>query len=50
MKLFNRRGQSLVEYAVVVALVAAVMIAMSTYVNRSVQATSRMIEDEFLQD
>ena len=43
----NKRGQSLIEYAVVVALVSAAMIAMSTYVFRSVQATQKMVEQEF---
>jgi len=41
------KGQNLVEYAIVVALVSAAMIAMSTYVYRSVQATQKMIEEEF---
>lgn len=41
------KGQSLIEYAVVVALVSAAMIAMSTYVFRSVQATQKMVEEEF---
>ena len=40
-------GQSLIEYAVVVALVSAAMIAMSTYVFRSVQATQKMVDQEF---
>lgn len=43
----SNNGQNLVEYAVVVALVSAAMIAMSTYVYRSVQATQKMIEEEF---
>lgn len=43
----TQRGQSLIEYAVVVALVSAAMIAMSTYVFRSVQATQKMVDEEF---
>lgn len=43
----KKSGQSLIEYAVVVALVSAAMIAMSTYVFRSVQATQKMVEEEF---
>ena len=43
----TKRGQSLIEYAVVVALVSAAMIAMSTYVFRSVQATQKMVDQEF---
>ena len=44
---FNKKGQSIIEYAVVVALVSAAMVAMSTYVFRSVQATEKMVEEEF---
>ncbi len=43
----TKRGQSLIEYAVVVAIVSAAMIAMSTYVFRSVQATQKMVDEEF---
>ncbi len=43
----NKKGQHLIEYAVVVALVSAAMVAMSTYVFRSVQATQKMVEEEF---
>ena len=37
----------MIEYAIVIALVTAAMIAMSTYVYRSVQATQKMVENEF---
>lgn len=43
----NKKGQNLVEYAIVVAVVAAAMFAMSTYVFRSVQATQQMIQQGF---
>lgn len=43
----SKRGQNIIEYALVIALVSAAMIAMSTYVYRSVQATQKMVEDEF---
>ncbi len=43
----SKKGQSLIEYAVVVALVSAAMVAMSTYVFRSVQATEKVVEEEF---
>ncbi len=46
-KIKSSRGQNIIEYAIVVALVAAAMIAMSTYVFRSVQAAQKMIEDGF---
>jgi Flp pilus assembly pilin Flp len=43
----NKKGQNLVEYAIVVAVVASAMVAMSTYVFRSVQATQQAIQDEY---
>ena len=43
----KKKGQSLIEYAVIVAIVSVAMIAMSTYVFRSVQATQKMVEEEF---
>lgn len=43
----NEKGQNIIEYAMVIALVSAAVIAMSTYVYRSVQATQKMIEEEF---
>ena len=46
MNNWNHKGQSLIEYAVVVAVVTAVVIAMSTYVYRAVQATQEMIQEE----
>jgi Flp pilus assembly pilin Flp len=46
-KKFNNKGQNLIEYAIVVTVIAAAMMAMSTYVFRSVQATQQMIQREF---
>ena len=46
-KIRNHKGQNIIEYAMVIALVSAAIIAMSTYVYRSVQATQKMIEEEF---
>jgi Flp pilus assembly pilin Flp len=43
----NHKGQSLIEYAMVAAIVSAAVIAMSTYVYRSVQATQQVIQEEF---
>ena len=43
----NQKGQNLIEYAIVIALVSAAMILMSTYVYRSVQATQKTVEEEF---
>jgi len=43
----NKNGQNIIEYAIIVSLIAAAMIAMSTYVFRSVQATQQVIQDGF---
>ncbi len=43
----DKKGQSLLEYALVAAIVAAAVIAMSQYVFRSVQSTQQMIHREF---
>ena len=40
-------GQTLIEYAMVAAIVAAAVIAMSTYVFRSVQGTQQAVQKEF---
>ncbi len=40
------KGQTIIEYAVVIALVSAAVITMSTYVYRSVQAAQKMVEEE----
>jgi Flp pilus assembly pilin Flp len=41
------KGQNLIEYATIAAIVAAAAVAMSTYVFRSVQATQQAIQKEF---
>ncbi len=46
-KIKNKKGQNLIEYVLVVAIVSSVMIAMSTYVFRSVQAAQQTVEEEF---
>jgi type II secretory pathway component PulJ len=46
-KSINQKGQNLIEYVIVVAVVISAMMAMSTYVYRSVQATQQMIQSEF---
>ncbi len=43
----QEKGQNIVEYAIVVALVASAMLAMSTYVFRSIQATQQVISEGF---
>lgn len=39
------RGQSVLEYATFIAVVAAAVITMSTYVRRSVQAKLKGVEE-----
>jgi Flp pilus assembly pilin Flp len=40
-----RKAQSIIEYAVLIAVVAAAFTAMYLYANRAVQANFNMIED-----
>lgn len=42
----EKKGQSIIEYALVAAVVAAAVVAMSTYVFRAVQATQQNILEE----
>ena len=44
LKRFHK-GQSLIEYAIVISLVAAVMVAMYTYIMRSVQSAQKQVEE-----
>ena len=46
----NKKGQYIVEYATLVALIAAGLVAMSTYVYRSLQSTQQTIMQEFQND
>ena len=47
LKKRSSKGQNLLEYTIIVSLISAAVIAMSTYVFRSVQATQKMVEEEF---
>lgn len=47
MQLMKSKGQNLIEYAIVVAVVTAAVAAMSTYVFRSAQATQKAVTEEF---
>lgn len=42
----SRRAQSTMEYAVFTAVVAAALMAMSVYVQRSIQANLKAVEDQ----
>lgn len=41
-----KSAQSLIEYAIVISLVAAAMVAMYTYITRSVQSVQKQIQDQ----
>jgi Flp pilus assembly pilin Flp len=40
-----RKGQSIIEYALLVAIVAAAVAAMSVYARRAVNANLKVVED-----
>ncbi|MGD0336995.1 MAG: hypothetical protein ABSB18_07885 [Candidatus Omnitrophota bacterium] len=40
------KAQSILEYAMIVAVVAAALAAMSTYIQRSIQANLKNLEDQ----
>ncbi|MBF0479873.1 MAG: hypothetical protein HQL26_10360 [Candidatus Omnitrophica bacterium] len=42
----KKKGQSLLEYSVVAALASMVLVTMSTYVFRSVQAAKQQISNQ----
>lgn len=46
MRHLGTKGQNLLEYAIIVAAVGAAMVAMSTYVFRSIQSTQQVIQEE----
>jgi len=45
-KISGRQGQSIIEYALIIAVVVAALTAMSVYVQRSVQANLKMVEEQ----
>ncbi len=50
MRIRNNQGQNLIEYCLVVAIVSAAVVAMSTYVYRAVQAKQKDIGEEYSKD
>ena len=42
----KKKAQSILEYALIIAVVVAALGAMSVYVQRSVQANLKLIEDQ----
>ncbi|MCM8797130.1 MAG: hypothetical protein NC923_04545 [Candidatus Omnitrophica bacterium] len=45
----GKRAQSILEYAMIVAVVAAALAAMNTYLKRSIQANLKNLEDQINQ-
>jgi len=45
-KKWNNKGQHIMEYAIVAAIISAAVLSMSTYVFRSITATQQMIMKE----
>ncbi len=45
----NKRAQNLIEYALVVAVIASATVAMSTYVYRAVQSKQKEITEQYAQ-
>jgi hypothetical protein len=41
----QRRGQSAMEYAMFISVLAAALVTMSTYIRRSIQANLKTMED-----
>jgi len=46
----NNRGQSLLEYVMVASVITVAVVAMSTYVFRSVQSAQQSVQEEFKQN
>lgn len=42
----NHRGQSTLEYAVLIAVVVAACITMTSYIHRAVQANLKVVEEQ----
>ncbi|MDD2927401.1 MAG: hypothetical protein PHE30_00935 [Candidatus Omnitrophica bacterium] len=42
----RNKGQSILEYALIISVVVAALAAMSIYVQRSAQANLKVIEDQ----
>lgn len=42
-----RKGQSMVEYTMLIIIVAAALMAMTVYITRSINARVKQTEDEY---
>jgi len=48
MKLLNKRGQSIAEYSILIALVIAAAVGIQTYVKRGWQGRAKDASDQFV--
>ena len=44
--IINKKGQNFLEYTMLIMIVAAALMAMLTYINRSANARLKEVEDE----
>lgn len=49
MLMSNKKAQNLIEYALIVAVIASATVAMSTYVYRAVQSKQKEITELYAQ-
>lgn len=45
-RMIRKNGQSVIEYALLLTIIAAAFIAMQTYLMRAVQGRLKQVEDE----
>ena len=45
-KLFNRKAQNFLEYSILIAIIAAALVAMQVYIQRSVNARLKQVQLE----
>ena len=45
--MLGRRGQYIVEYAILIGIVAIALSGMSLYLRRAVQGATKLVDDEF---
>lgn len=43
---FNKRAQSMIEYTVLIAVIAAALLAMHQYINRAMNARLKQVQQE----
>ncbi len=46
-RVISRRGQSIIEYAIVIAIATAACSGMAIYLRRAVQGATKLVDDEY---